>query len=321
MTHGRLTGLVFTFAVLGCEPPPAESPDGLSVGANTATSSATTGAATSTTGGGSSDFDPCKRCGAPAAVGTLASQDLVEVSGLAASAVHPDVYYVHNDSGDGARLFAIDSTGKERARFDVDGAFAVDWEDAATGPCPEGRCVYLADIGDNLAERSSYTVYRATEPKTLDGAQSLKAEPLHFTYPDGSRDAETLLVHPTTGELFIVSKVVVGASSLYRFPMPLTPGATVVLEKLGEVPSPSGITRFTAGSIHPQGKGILLRAYTMLYYYPLVGSVAEALAAEPCEVPVAVEKQGEAVDWTASGDGYVTISEGASAPVNRVGCP
>jgi len=317
MTHARPTGLVLSLAVLGCEPPPAESPDGSTASAST--SVAVT--ASSSGGGGAGIFDPCKRCGAPAAVGTLASPDLVEVSGIAASALHPDVYYVHNDSGDGARLFAIDASGKERGRFDVDGAFAVDWEDAAAGPCPEGRCVYLADIGDNLAKRSSCTVYRVPEPKTLVGTQSVKAEPLHFTYPDGSRDAETLLVHPTTGELFIVSKVVVGASTLYRFPMPLTPGATVVLEKLGEVPSPSGLTRFTSGSIHPQGKGILLRAYTMLYHYPLEGSVAEALAAEPCSAPVAVEKQGEAVEWTASGDGYVTISEGASAPVNRVGCP
>jgi hypothetical protein len=255
-------------------------------------------------------------------MGKLESDELGEVSGLAASALHPGVLFVHNDSGDLPRFYAIDVNGKALARYEVDGAFAVDWEDAAAGPCPAGRCLYFADIGDNLAKRTTLTVYRVPEPARIDpGTHHVASEPFAFSYPDGSHDAETLLVHPQTGELFIVTKVVLGASSVYRFPMPLKPGTTAVLEKVGEVAPPGGLARFTAGAIHPKGKGILLRAYTALYFYPMAASVADALAGEPCSVPVAVEKQGETVEWTPSGDGYLTISEGAAAAVNLVSCP
>lgn len=308
-------------ALIGCEQrTPADGPHDAVVSAST--SSASVGGGVGAGGGETGDFDPCKRCGASAVLGTIAVPDLNEISGIAASALHSDVLYVHNDSGDAARFFAIDLAGKELARFEVDGAFAVDWEDAASGPCPEGRCVYFGDIGDNLAQRGTYTVYRVPEPKSLTPAsQHLPSEAFHFTYPDGNHDAETLLVHPLTGEVAIVTKVVVGASSVYRFPMPLVPGKTAVLEKIGEVDPPGGIARFTGGSIHPAGKSILLRAYTALYAYPMTGGIGEALALEPCSVPVAVEKQGEAVEWLRSGDGYVTISEGSAPPVNRVGCP
>ncbi|MBM4359450.1 MAG: hypothetical protein FJ096_15205 [Deltaproteobacteria bacterium] len=329
--------LIFGCLLAACDPPaPAEAPSvastsDASTGSGSlassseavATGAGSSGAASSGSGGdATTSGSGCPTCGQAAPVGNLDAPELDEISGLAASALHPGVYFVHNDSGDLPRFYAIDGVGKRLATYDVDGAFAVDWEDAAAGPCPAGRCLYFADIGDNLAKRTTLTVYRVTEPSAIEpGSHHLASEPLAFSYPDGSHDAETLLVHPTTGELFIVTKVVIGPSSLYRFPMPLTPGATAMLEKIGEVPPPGGLARFTAGSIHPQGKGLLLRAYTALYYYPITSTVAAALAGRPCSVPVAFEKQGETVEWTAKGDGYLTISEGGGAPVNLVGCP
>lgn len=327
--------LVLSFALAGCDR--ATPPDAPVDGSGATTTSSSTGSASTSTGGGAmggpggtggssgtggASLDACKACGQPEAKGKLESAELLETSGLAASALHPGVFYAHNDSGDAPRFFAIDGSGKELGRYEVDGAFAVDWEDAASGPCPAGRCVFFADIGDNLAKRSSATVYRVTEPAAIEaGVHHLPGEALTFSYPDGSHDAETLLVHPSTGEIFVVTKVVLGPSTLYRFPMPLTPGVPVVLEKVGTVEPPGGLARFTGGSIHPKGAGILLRAYTALYFFPTKGTVAETLAGEPCSVPVAVEKQGEAVEWTAAGDGWVTVSEGMAAPVNVVSCP
>ena len=40
----------------------------------------------------------------------------------------------------------------------------------------------------------------------------------------------------------------------------------------------------------------------------------------PCAVPVAFEPQGETVAWMLSGDGYLTVSEGAGAAVNALSC-
>lgn len=332
MVRRSLLVMPVACALSACDPPPpAESPSAeagpgaSSVDAATSTSSAatTTGRATSAGAGGGtpSMVDYCQACSAPTSTGKLESEELAEVSGVVASSLHAGVYFTHNDSGDLPRFYAIDSSGKSLATYEVDGAFAVDWEDAAGGPCPSGSCLYLADIGDNLAKRTNLTIYRVVEPTQIEpGTHHVASEPLPFTYPDGSHDAETLLVHPKTGELFVVTKVLLGASSLYRFPMPLTPGSAAVLEKVGEVAPPGGLARFTAGAIHPEATGILLRAYTALYFYPMLSTVAETLSGEPCNVPVAAEKQGEAVDWTADGKGYVTVSEGVGASVNVVAC-
>jgi hypothetical protein len=255
-------------------------------------------------------------------MGQLDDAALAEVSGVVASSTLPDVFFVHNDSGDSARFFAIDGTGHRLATYKVSGATAVDWEDIARGPCPAKSCIYLADIGDNNLNRGTYTVYRVPEPATAADA-TVTAEALPFTYPDGSHNAETLLVHPVTGQLVIVTKVSAGASSIYAFPLPLTPGSSVMLSKVGQVTAPTGDARFTGGDVHPQGAGVLLRSYTNIFYYAMSkgSSIANALAGAPCTLPAPSEAQGEAVGWLSSGSGYVTVSEGVGANEYRIACP
>jgi hypothetical protein len=264
-------------------------------------------------------------CGPVRVRGALAAREMDETSGLAASAVHAGVFYAHNDSGDVPRFFAIEPSGVLRGTFDVAPARAVDWEDIARGPCAgPGSCLYLADIGDNREQRASYAIYRVAEPAELGpGSHRVEAEALPFSYPDGSHNAETLLVHPTTGVVTIVTKVALGASSIYELPMPLTPGAEVVAKKVGELTAPvGGSVRFTGGDVHPAGTGVLLRTYTSVLYYAMAPgrSVAEALLGAPCRLPAPDELQGEAIAWLPKGDGYLTTSEGIGADVHEVDC-
>ncbi|MEO6976939.1 MAG: hypothetical protein ABI113_01130, partial [Mucilaginibacter sp.] len=44
--------------------------------------------------------------------GKLDSKQMGEISGIAASGISNDIYYVHNDSGDTSRFFAITPDGK-----------------------------------------------------------------------------------------------------------------------------------------------------------------------------------------------------------------
>ena len=83
--------------------------------------------------------------------GTIASPSVVEASGIAASWRVNGVWWVHNDSGDSARVFAIGSDGRDLGEFALSGATAVDWEDIVAGPGPAFAVsyLYLADIGDN----------------------------------------------------------------------------------------------------------------------------------------------------------------------------
>lgn len=272
-------------------------------------------------GGGVGGSVVCPVCEKPEAVGALEGSALEEVSGVVASLAHEGVFWVHNDSGDSARFFAVDASGARLATIKVSNAQATDWEDIARGPCPSGTCLYLADIGDNAEKRTTYTIYRVPEPATVADA-TVTAEALTFSYPDGSHNAETLLVHPTTGAITVITKVYIGESSIYEMPLPQTPGTTVVMKDAGGVKPPSGSVLFTGGDVHPSGRGVILRTYSELWYYPLApgATVAAALAGTPCPMPVASEGQGEAVGFLADGKGYVTIGEGAGAKVNKAVC-
>jgi hypothetical protein len=269
----------------------------------------------------------CGRCGAPSALGRVASSALVEISGLVASARHPGVFYAHNDSGEKARLFLLGANGEELGVQLVSHARSVDWEDLARGPCSADEptassCLYLADIGDNQASRDDLVVYRVREPKV--GSGMILADAFPFVYPDGHHDAETLLVHPKTGVLTLVTKAFRGKVGVYEYPMPLTPERTVTLIHHGDLRVPWPLPLVTAGDVDPASGSVLLRSYMGLALWPaqsLKASVAETLlTAEPCDMPVASEAQGEAVAFLADGSGYVTVSEGRHEELSEVSC-
>src|SRR5689334_12693906 len=87
---------------------------------------------------------------APGASGfTITDPRIKESSGLAASRIHPGVYWTHNDSDDGPYVYAVDSaTGKTVARVTLTGIGTPrDVEAISLGP--DGQ-LYVGDIGDNL---------------------------------------------------------------------------------------------------------------------------------------------------------------------------
>ena len=71
------------------------------------------------------------------------------------------------------------------------------------------QCPQIGDIGDNNAVRENgLLVHRVLEPQPTDQAEVTTEPPTSFRlrYPDGPGDAETLLVHPRTGRLYVVTK-------------------------------------------------------------------------------------------------------------------
>jgi hypothetical protein len=267
----------------------------------------------------------CPVCSSATPIGALAPGGVTECSGVVASATQPGVLYIHNDSSDMARFFAIDMHGGLHGVFDVQGATAVDWEDVARGPwpAPGGSCLFFGDIGDNDKERDSYTIYRLQEPAQLDqGRLAVAADAIPLVYPDKRHNAETLLIHPLTGAITIVTKVKKGRSHIYEAPPARGPGEPVVLVEAGEIEPPTGSRRFTGGDVRPDGLGVLLRTYSDVFFFPMTPeqTVAQALASAPCALPAPDEKQGEAIAWLPDGWDYVTIGEGDGASINRVSC-
>ena len=97
----------------------------------------------------------CAGACAPASPAVSADPSANELSGLVRSRSQPGLLWSHDDSGAGPVLFGLRADGRVAARPTVTGAQAVDWEDIAAGPAPDGRpLLYVGDIGDNASRRA-----------------------------------------------------------------------------------------------------------------------------------------------------------------------
>jgi hypothetical protein len=193
--------------------------------------------------------------------------ELPEASGIAVSRRVPGRLWAHNDSGQPI-LFALDARGSVTGRLLLSGAAVEDWEAVAVGPCPTGSCIYVADIGDNDAQRKRITIYRLPDPSGAETSAPVK-DVFHATYPDGAHDAETLLITPA-GDLLIVTKGDTGAVALYRFPRELRPGATHQLERVGKPRGPGkpgNSERITDGAVSADGQWVVLRTGQSLTFH------------------------------------------------------
>ena len=227
-------------------------------------------------------------------------QGLNEASGIAVSRRTAGILWSHNDSGEPA-LIAVSADGTTRGRVYVSGGDG-DWEDVAVGPCPQGSCVYIGDIGDNDGRRREVFIYRMPEPDT--GANvSVRAESMRLTYPDGPRDAEAMVVM-SDGTLFIVSKGEAGAVALYRVPKPFENGARAQLERVTTLVEPAGgstgrvarRSRVTGAGSSPDGRWVVLRTLdTIAFYEAETFSAGNPRVAFRFDVSGAGERQGEGV--------------------------
>lgn len=259
----------------------------------------------------------------PSNAGT-APAGLTEASGLAASRAHGGVLWSHDDSGGGPEVFAIGGDGSDLGRVAVTGASATDWEDIAILPGRDGGAdrLVIGDIGDNPGSGARSTtparLVIVEEPVPPGGGSTASSGPatvVAVAYPDGPRDAETVLADPRSGDLFVVSKQWDGADAgLYRVPSSTASGADpVAMQRVASVPTQAALV--TGGDISPDGSIIALRTYgdVRLWDRAEGESVAQALARPPSCRVVVLERQGEAVAFTADRRGIVTLSEGAGS--------
>lgn len=271
--------------------------------------------------------------GTPVKIADLKNSAIDESSGLAASRSNPGIYWTHNDSGDGPLVYAFDATGGSRGVFRLAGAQARDWEDMAIGPGPQrGQSyLYLGDVGDNDKARSEITVYRVPEPKlTAADKTSTKSNPrttspaeaIRLRYPDGKFDAETLLVHPTTGNLYIVTKVMLKNAVVYEAPAPLVPGPTITMKRIGEIRVPSIVGgALTGGSISPDGRRLALCDYLQAYEIVLPASSRnfnDVWKQTVTAFNVGKRQQGESITYRSDGKALLLTSEGKNPPLIQV---
>ena len=212
-------------------------------------------------------------------VAVLEDKRINESSGLTRSLREPDIFWTHNDSATDPCVYAIDHSGKTRAKVRVPGAVNFDWEDMASAKGEDGTpLLFIGDLGDNLLVRPTVTVYEIPEPslpKSADKEMLSTAPKLwHARYPDGQHNAETLLVHPQTRRIYIVTKTDKGDCALYVFPKKLTNGDTMELVKLTDLKFPAkprlgkrpmDASQTTGGAFAPDGRRVAISTYSYIH--------------------------------------------------------
>ena len=255
------------------------------------------------------------------ALGTVDFTTLQEASGLGVSVRNAGVIWMHND-GDRKKVFALDAEGRLLGRFDF-GVMVDDVEDMAVGPGPAAGTSYLylgdtGGAGTASGVRSEVRMVRVPEP--LVGAALPAVAPsvdlagvasFTLTYPDGSYDAETLLVDPLTADVLILTKQN-GGGRLYRANLnAVAPGTTLGLTFVRTV----GFSDASGGDIAPDGSQIVLRREEAAMIWNRTGSEPVEMALGRAGVAVAVigpplEPNGEGMALLPGGGGYLTVSEG-----------
>lgn len=257
---------------------------------------------------------------------TIEFEPINEMSGLVRSRRFEDVYWIHNDSGDTARLFAVNGRGEvlfpsfmQRMYYGekveegkqpwpglaVEVAANLDWEDIAV----DDEMIYIAEMGNNDNARRDLGVYVIPEPnpRSVGRTRSLKFVPVR--YPDQEEfpaqqwryDNEAMFVF--NDKLYFLTKhrrrgEPMGwepGTDLYRLNSMKT-GEFNVLEKVDEHEQ---ITLVTGADVSPDSKHLVVLCYTQLWVFKRPRRGDKWLSTDPRMIPLIFEQTGqvEAVAW------------------------
>lgn len=225
--------------------------------------------------------------------------EIVESSGL--TTLPGGLVVTTNDSGDSGRVFTVDPSSGRTVGMT---SWPTEPEDVeALAPAGPGH-VWVGDIGDNRHVRDSVEVLRVPVGR---GDRTVEPEAYELVYPDGARDAEALVSHPLTGQLFVITKGVF-AGTVYAAPLRLRSDRPNRLAEVGDAP---GIV--TDATFLPGGGGVVMRTYTSAH-----------LAAFPSWQPVESwdlpdQDQGEGI--ALAGRRLLVSTEGARSAVLEVPLP
>lgn len=241
---------------------------------------------------------------------TITDSRITESSGLAASHLHPGIYWTHNDSNDGPYIYAVDSsTGKTVATVTFSGVGKPrDVEAISIGPDNE---IYIGDIGDNLDGTWPYVwIYKLPEPKVLKD-QTIRATQYVVKYSDGARNAESLIVHPKTGRVYIIDKKEDGGH-LFEGPAKLSSSGTNYFKPVAAIDLWA-----TDAAFSPNGQQLAVRGYFGGVYYDWNGGKIKREG----RLDVPLQGQGESVSYSADGTKLMYGSEGTDSPVEAEDAP
>jgi hypothetical protein len=230
-----------------------------------------------------------------------------EASGMADSKLNMGFLWVEEDSGNPPAISLLSPTGIYKKSIFIKGAKNRDWEDMMLGPGPQENVnyVYLADIGDNREVHTNYFIYRFPEPSMATDSVFAWGK-ITFKYPDGSHDAEAIIMDNISKDIYIVTKR--GAKSrIYKLPFPQNTTGVMTATFIADL----AFTGATSAATSVDGSEIIIKTYTGLYYWKRKAgeTIEAALSKSSISLGYVVEQQGESICFKNDDSGFYTLSE------------
>ncbi len=260
---------------------------------------------------------------------------ILEASGMATCRTMENAVWMHNDSGDAARLFLVGFDGATIAIVNVKGVTAFDWEDVCSFEMNGESWLLVGDIGDNGRQRSvtspTCQLLLLKEPKLNVSKVNATAvtevsidviRTIEFQFPDGPHDCESLAVDTTTKTILLVTKSTPTNCAMYSLPLTLISGK----EKLtANRVTPISATFATAMDLSPDGRRLaivnMLGGVLLTRNDPQNDFWADASMNGLTTLKLPPRKQGESVCFTADGNSLLLNSEGARQPLWQIDLP
>jgi hypothetical protein len=274
---------------------------------------------------------------APRITGFITDVRLADIRGLAAARPRHDRLWLHNDSGDSAELYTIDTDGVVRGRVVIDGVKPIDWEDIAAFELDGHPYLLIGDVGDNGGVRKSYELVVIEEPTLADGAD-VRVRPawrLKFRYTDAPHDCEAIAVDAQRREVLLLTKRT-DPSQVWSVPLRSDAAGTVDATQRGTLALPAlaassaasgnavGVPRTafrpTGFGLSPRNDEAVVLTYRGVMHYRRAAGTdwATALATTPVLVPIALIAQAEAIGFDRNGRGFYVTGEKWPTPLLRV---
>lgn len=248
-----------------------------------------------------------------------------EMSGIVRNPVD-GLFWVHNDSGDEPRLFALDAEGRvqipenlgndfhgeevdsRKERWPgvfIENAVNQDWEDVTS----DGLNLYIADMGNNRNARRNLGIYVVPWDSLGDtqSATAVRFIPVHYPeqtgFPPLERHFDSESLFFADGSLYAITK--------HRQPIPIQqpqPGANLYrLDSQSETESNAltlidhhpDLTSATAAELSPDGETLAVLSYTAIWLFerPMTGDTWLSAPSRRLPLDANTARQVEAIAW------------------------
>lgn len=205
------------------------------------------------------------------------------LSGLAPGPTAGTFYAVDDMKGT-SDVVVIRADGSLVGRIEVEGMAARNAEAMGVAKCGQHRCLYVADIGDNVLGRDDIVIYRIVDPVI---GKTAEPEIWRYTYPDGPHNAEAFFPL-ADGTIVIISKPgkdAAGNIAPHRIYRGRPGGGELTLVTTFDPPKPpSPLQSLLVGNVVTDaaydGKRVLLLTYDQVVEYR-----APSESADPAKFP------------------------------------